>query len=125
MADVLAALLVIGQLRVRPLAMSTGIQKFFSALPLICFLSCSSERQVSQPRAQASALPGKVEIRNGQVFLGELGPFVKRSDGHYACADTQGRGDHYLVRYRHGRWSYEWSYVQMRPVPVDASVLEK
>jgi hypothetical protein len=109
--------------------MSTSIPRLFFALPLLCLLSCSSQRHVSPPPAQASVSTYTAKITNGQVFLSLnakpdqlIGPFVKRSDDTYTC-ETQGEGVHSLTRSPTGDWFYSWSYIQMRAEPVDGRVL--
>ncbi len=111
--------------------MSAHILRMAFALPLICALSCSSQHQVSQPAAHPSAFTYTAEIRSGQVFLSlnakpdqVIGPFIKKSDDSYTC-ETPGQGMHTLTRSPSGDWFYSWSYVQMHPEPVDATVLTR
>ena len=87
---------------------------------LVCLLSCSSGKHGS-----ASDLPRThtLAVTNGQVFLGDIGPFIKTSEGHYATPDTKGRGLHYLTKSEDGQLFYTWTWVKMHGLPVDASAL--
>ncbi len=72
------------------------------------------------------------KIQEGKVYLWlannpdprmHIGPFVKKSDTEYKLI-TEGRGVQSVWK-DSGRWLYIDNHVQMAPLPVDGSVLEK
>jgi hypothetical protein len=87
---------------------------------LVCLWACSTGRHGADlPRTNT------LTVTNGQVFLGDIGPFIKTSEGHYATPDTKGRGLHYLTRSEDGQWFYTWTWVKKPGVAVDASALQE
>jgi len=73
-----------------------------------------------------------VKLIDGQVFLSMnsdpkilKGPFVRKSEGRYECEAARGEGVYHLLRYPERGWYYDWTYVQMSPLPVNGTALEK